>query len=161
VTATLSNNTGVLLVGKYIWGPVTASGGYGWLKLANPSDDYLNGFETIGGWNVPATNIVDGKVVGTAWTNYTNYKSRGSLSRLPVRDPDGERAARGVLWQEVVSEPGPRTCSRDFPGTIEAAEAAEMWIARQTSVLGLGASVRDFARGVPQFDDITCLALRR
>jgi len=73
VTATLSNNTGVLLVGKYKWGPVTASGGYGWLKLANPSDDYLNGFETIGGWNVPATNIVNGKVVGTAWTNYTNY----------------------------------------------------------------------------------------
>jgi hypothetical protein len=73
VTATLSNNSGVLLVGKYKCGPVTASGGYEWLKLANPSDDYLNGFETIGGWNVPATNIERGKVVGTAWTNYTNY----------------------------------------------------------------------------------------
>ncbi len=38
-----------------------------------------------------------------------------------------------------MSEPGPRACSRNFPGTIEAAEDAEMWIARQASVLGLGA----------------------
>jgi serine/threonine-protein kinase RsbW len=30
-----------------------------------------------------------------------------------------------------------RSCSRDFPGTIEAAEDAEIWFARQASVLGL------------------------
>jgi anti-sigma regulatory factor (Ser/Thr protein kinase) len=30
-----------------------------------------------------------------------------------------------------------RTCSRDFPGTVEAAEDAEIWFARQASVLGL------------------------
>jgi predicted porin len=76
VTATLSNNTGVLLVAKYKWGPVTASGGYAWLKLANPSDDYLNGFTTIGGWNVPATipsTSPLAKMFPTQWTNYTNY----------------------------------------------------------------------------------------
>jgi serine/threonine-protein kinase RsbW len=38
-----------------------------------------------------------------------------------------------------VSEPRPPACTRDFPGTVEAAEEAEMWIARQASVLGLGA----------------------
>ena len=59
-------------VAKYKWGPLTVSGGYSWLKLANPSDDYLNGFKTIGGWNVPAT-IVGNKLFPTQWTNYTNY----------------------------------------------------------------------------------------
>ena len=38
-----------------------------------------------------------------------------------------------------MSEPRARACTRDFPGTVEAAEEAEMWIARQASVLGLGA----------------------
>jgi predicted porin len=53
--ATLSNNTGFLLLARYKWGPATLYGGYGWIKQANPSDDYLNGFKTIGGWSVPAT----------------------------------------------------------------------------------------------------------
>jgi serine/threonine-protein kinase RsbW len=37
-----------------------------------------------------------------------------------------------------VSEPGPRACSRDFPGTVEAASEAENWVARQASDMGLG-----------------------
>jgi anti-sigma regulatory factor (Ser/Thr protein kinase) len=37
-----------------------------------------------------------------------------------------------------VSEPRPRACSREFPGTVEAASAAEDWLVRQASVLGLG-----------------------
>ncbi len=37
-----------------------------------------------------------------------------------------------------MSEPRSRTCSRDFPGTVEAASDAETWVARQASVLGLG-----------------------
>jgi predicted porin len=71
--ATLSNNTGFLFATKYKVQSLTMFGGYGWYKQANPSDDYLNGFESIGGWNVPATLFAKGKVVGTAWTNYTNY----------------------------------------------------------------------------------------
>jgi anti-sigma regulatory factor (Ser/Thr protein kinase) len=35
-------------------------------------------------------------------------------------------------------EPGPRACSREFPGTVEAASDAEYWVARQASALGLG-----------------------
>jgi anti-sigma regulatory factor (Ser/Thr protein kinase) len=46
-----------------------------------------------------------------------------------------------------VSEPSARACSRDFPGTIEAAEDAEIWIARQASLLGLGADA-EFAINV-------------
>jgi serine/threonine-protein kinase RsbW len=36
-----------------------------------------------------------------------------------------------------VSELPSRSCSRDFPGTIEAASEAESWVARQASGLGL------------------------
>jgi predicted porin len=71
--ATLSNNTGFLFTAKYKVQALTVYGGYGWLKQANPSDDALNGFTTIGGWNVPGTIIVDGKTVGTQWSNFTNY----------------------------------------------------------------------------------------
>ena len=72
LTATLSNDTGFLLAAKYKVQALTLFGGYGWLKQANPSDDYLNGFQTIGGWDVPAT-ITGSKRFPTAWTNYTNY----------------------------------------------------------------------------------------
>ena len=54
VMATLSNNTGLMLLAKYKWGPLTLSGGYTWFRQANPSDTYPNGFRTIGGYNVPA-----------------------------------------------------------------------------------------------------------
>jgi predicted porin len=72
VTATLSNNTGFLATAKYKVQALTVYGGYAWLRQANPSDDYLNGFTTIGGWSVPAT-ITGNKLFPTAWTNYTNY----------------------------------------------------------------------------------------
>ncbi len=72
VTATLSNNTGFLFSAKYKVQALTVFGGYGWYKQANPSDEFLNGFETIGGWNVPGT-ITGNKLFPTAWTNFTNY----------------------------------------------------------------------------------------
>jgi serine/threonine-protein kinase RsbW len=40
-----------------------------------------------------------------------------------------------------------RTCSRDFPGTVEAASDAETWIASQASALGLGEEA-EFAIGL-------------
>ena len=40
-----------------------------------------------------------------------------------------------------------RTCSRDFPGTVEAASDAESWVASQASVLGLGDEA-EFAIGL-------------
>jgi serine/threonine-protein kinase RsbW len=38
-----------------------------------------------------------------------------------------------------MSERQSRTCSRDFPGTVEAASDAESWVASQASALALGA----------------------
>ena len=58
--ATLSNNTGLMLVGKYRWGPWQFYAGWEWFRQANPSDDYPNGFQTIGGYNVPG-NILSNK----------------------------------------------------------------------------------------------------
>ncbi len=72
VTATLSNNTGFMATAKYKVRALTVYGGYAWIRQANPSDDYLNGFTTIGGWNVPAT-ITGNTLFPTKWTNYTNY----------------------------------------------------------------------------------------
>jgi predicted porin len=75
--ATLSNNSGLMLLARYRWGPVTLSGGWMWWRQANPSDDYLNGFETLGGYSVPATIVTSDKAIAklfpTAWTNFTAY----------------------------------------------------------------------------------------
>jgi anti-sigma regulatory factor (Ser/Thr protein kinase) len=40
-----------------------------------------------------------------------------------------------------------RTCSREFPGTVEAASDAETWVAAQASALGLGEQA-EFAIGL-------------
>jgi anti-sigma regulatory factor (Ser/Thr protein kinase) len=37
-----------------------------------------------------------------------------------------------------MSAPRPGACSRDFPGTIEAASEAENWVARQARAMGIG-----------------------
>ncbi len=86
VTATLSNNTGLWLLGKYALPsiPLTISGGYGWWRQANPSDDYLNGFKTIGGWNVPATipsTFPNAKKLWpTQWTTFNAYNNNRFVS---------------------------------------------------------------------------------
>ncbi len=76
--ATLSNNTGLIVAAKYkLSDAVTFYGGYEVYRQANPSDDYLNGFKTIGGYNIPATipSWIPGapKYWPTQWTNYTAY----------------------------------------------------------------------------------------
>src|SRR5580693_2750923 len=75
--ATLSNNSGFELLAKYKWGPVTLSGGWMWWQQANPSDDFLNGFGSLGGYSVPATIVTSNKALAklfpTAWTSFTTY----------------------------------------------------------------------------------------
>jgi predicted porin len=75
--ATLSNNTGFMLLSKYKWGPLTLSGGYEWWRQANPSDAYANGFETLGGYSVPGTipalNKTVAKLFPTQWVTYNAY----------------------------------------------------------------------------------------
>ena len=75
--ATLSNNTGFMALAKYTWGPLAVSGGYTWFKQSDPSDTFNNGFQTTGGWNVPATipsTFPDAKKFWpTQWISYTTY----------------------------------------------------------------------------------------
>lgn len=56
--ATLSNNIGVALLGKYKWNQWGFYGGYLYARLMNPSDDYTGGFQTIAtGIFVPAGQV--------------------------------------------------------------------------------------------------------
>jgi predicted porin len=75
--ATLSNNTGFLFTAKYKWQAWTIYGGYAWLRQADPSDTFPDGFRTIGGWNVPATipSTFPGasKFWPTQWISSTTY----------------------------------------------------------------------------------------
>ena len=75
--ATLSNNTGTMLLAKYRSGPVTLTGGWLWWQQANPSSTYLNGFETIGGYSVPATIVTNNKAIAklfpTQWVVSNAY----------------------------------------------------------------------------------------
>jgi predicted porin len=53
--ATLSNNTGFMVNTKYKWEAWTFYASYQYIRQQNPSDSYMNGFETIGYFNVPGT----------------------------------------------------------------------------------------------------------
>ena len=70
--ATLSNNTGFMVVGKYRWNAWTFYGGWEYFRQANPSDNYPNGFQTIGGYNVPG-NILHNKKFPTVWITTNAY----------------------------------------------------------------------------------------
>jgi hypothetical protein len=72
--ATLSNNTGVFLLGKYKFAefPLTLSGGWIYIRQANPSSTFPDGFKTIGGYNVPGT-IIGNKLFPTTWITYNAY----------------------------------------------------------------------------------------
>jgi predicted porin len=75
--ATLSNNTGTMLLAKYKWGPATISGGWLWWQQANPGSDFPNGFQTTGGYSVPATIVTTNKTIAklfpTTWVSSTTY----------------------------------------------------------------------------------------
>jgi len=75
--ATLSNNTGVMLTAKYKVQALTLFSGYSWLKQADPSDTFPDGFRTIGGFNVPATipSTIPGaaKLFPTQWVITNNF----------------------------------------------------------------------------------------
>ena len=119
VTATLSNNTGFLATAKYKWQALTVYGGYAWLRQANPSDEFLNGFTTIGGWNVPATipSTFPGaqKLFPTQWTNFTNYNVPriapffwvgAKYAITPQLDVTG-----AFYWLQQTNYNGPKPCA--------------------------------------------------
>jgi predicted porin len=75
--ATLSSNTGALLLGKYRWNALTLSGGWEYIKQADPSSAFPDGFRTGGGFNVPGTipsTVPDAsKLWPTQWISYNTY----------------------------------------------------------------------------------------
>jgi predicted porin len=56
--ATLSNDTSVMLLAKYTIGPAKLFGGYEYIRSGNPSDNYANGFISIGGYPVAANSVL-------------------------------------------------------------------------------------------------------
>ena len=72
--ATLSNNFGAMLVAKYKWDRFTFYGGYLYARLSNPSDPYLNGFDTIArGIFVPPGQVTSNaynfnRITNSVWT---------------------------------------------------------------------------------------------
>jgi predicted porin len=76
--ATLSNNTGLFLLGKYRWQALTLSGGWEYIRQADPSGTFPDGFETAGGFNVPGAipSTVPGaaKLFPTQWITYNAYE---------------------------------------------------------------------------------------
>jgi predicted porin len=72
--ATLSNNVGTFLLGKYKFDqfPLTVSGGWEHWKQSDPSSTFPNGFQSIAGYSVPGT-ITGNKLFPTTWISYTTY----------------------------------------------------------------------------------------
>lgn len=71
--ATLSDNTGVMLLAKYTLGPLKFYGGYEYYRLSNPSDAYLSGFTSLGGFNVLPGAITTNaytinRIMNVVWT---------------------------------------------------------------------------------------------
>jgi predicted porin len=86
--ATLSNNIGLALLGRYKWNQWGFYGGYLYARLMNPSDGYLGGFQTIAtGIFVPSGFFQKGVFVNNAITanNYNiqrvNMTYWGGVSR--------------------------------------------------------------------------------
>ena len=55
--ATLSDNAGVSLLAKYVWGPVKFCVGWETSRLSNPSGFFPNGFTSLGGYTVLGSAI--------------------------------------------------------------------------------------------------------
>jgi predicted porin len=66
--ASLSNDSSILLLAKYTIGPVKVFGGYEYIRFQNPSDDYANGFTSLGGYTVAPNSVLPGSVTSNDYT---------------------------------------------------------------------------------------------
>jgi predicted porin len=71
--ATLSDNAGVTLLAKYLWGPLRLYVGFEDMRLSNPSGVYPDGFASLGGYTVLGSAITYdaytiNKIIKVAWT---------------------------------------------------------------------------------------------
>ena len=81
--ATLADISGVVLAGKYTYGPFKFLGGYENAHFKPPSDDYPGGFGTLGDYTVlpgavSVTNYINNKVLQVAWIG-AKYAIRSDL----------------------------------------------------------------------------------
>jgi predicted porin len=127
--ATLSNNTGFLALTKYTWGPAQLFAGWEYFRQANPSDDFPNGFKTIGNYSVPG-NILDNKAFPTVWvtTNAFNiqrvYNTIWAGFKYAVNDRLDVMGAFYYAWQNDYSTTpctgqGIHTSSSACAGTLD------------------------------------------
>jgi len=66
--ASLSNDSGLILLAKYTIGPTKLFGGYEYVRSQNPSDSYANGFTSLGGYTVAANSVLPGSVTSSDYT---------------------------------------------------------------------------------------------
>jgi predicted porin len=59
LAATISDDTSLMLLARYTWGPIKVFGGYEHIMFANPSNPQLTDFTDIGGYTVYAANITN------------------------------------------------------------------------------------------------------
>jgi predicted porin len=81
--ATLADISGAVLAAKYTAGPFKFFGGYEYARFMPPSNDYPEGFGTIGGFTVlpgavSVTNYIDNKIFQVAWAG-AKYAIRSDL----------------------------------------------------------------------------------
>jgi predicted porin len=70
VSGTVSDNTSVMLLGKYVIGPVKLYGGYEHMQFANPNNPLSPGSFVAGGYSLGAannTNFTTDKVLQVFW----------------------------------------------------------------------------------------------
>ena len=79
--ATLSDNTSGAIMLRYTFGALKLYGGFEYILFRNPSDDYPNGFKTIGGYFV-----LPGYVTSTAYDNNKILRVFWTGARYAVRD---------------------------------------------------------------------------
>ncbi len=112
--ATLADINGVVLAGKYTYGPFRFYGGYENARFSPPTDTHALGFTSLGGYTVlpsgvNATNYIVNKVLQVGWVgaryairpdldiaaayyiggqnDYTNYAVKGTTACGPNKTP--------------------------------------------------------------------------
>jgi predicted porin len=84
VAGTISDNTGLMLLGHYSLGPVKLYAGYENVRFTNPSDPLAPGTGIIGGYSLGTANNIaftDNKILQVFWTG-AEYAVRSDLDLI-------------------------------------------------------------------------------
>jgi predicted porin len=84
VAGTISDNTGLMLLGRYSLGPVKLYAGYENIRFTNPSDPLAPGTGIIGGYSLGTANntaFTDNRILQVFWTG-ADYAVRSDLDLI-------------------------------------------------------------------------------